>query len=111
TPFYRQYFNQEQSYGGRLTFDASRSWQHRLTLGVDRYAIDAHQTRPRLTSPDDTLLFVLDRDQSKSSVAFNTTALFTLAPRVQAAVTAGVDHYTLHTDQSFATGALETSGT
>ena len=111
TPFYRQYFNQEQSYGGRLAFDASRSWQHRLTLGVDRYSIDAHQTRPRLTSPADTLLFVFGRDQSKSSVAYNTTALFRLAPRVQAALTAGVDHYTLRTDQFLATGALQTTGT
>jgi len=111
TPFYRQYFNQEQTYGGRLTFDASRSWQHRLTVGVDRFSIDAHQTRPRLTSPADTLLFVLDRNRNKSSVAYSTTALFTLAPRVQGAVTAGLDHYTLQADQAFATGAVQTTGT
>jgi outer membrane receptor protein involved in Fe transport len=110
TPFYREYFNQEQTYGARLTFDASSSWQHRLSIGVDRYSIDAHQTRPRLTFPGDTLLFVADEDRSKTSVAYNTTVQFTLAPTVHGAVTAGVDHYTIRQTNFFTQGAIQTTG-
>lgn len=111
TPFYRDYFNQEQTFGGRLTFDATSSWQHRLTVGVDRYSIDARQTRPRLTTPADTLLFVLAYDHSKSSVAYNTTALMDVAPRVHAAVTAGADYYVRRANDFLAFGAVQTTGT
>ena len=106
TPSYMDIATREETYSGQLGYQPTRWWQHHLTLGADRWAQNQGQMRPRRTTPADTLLRVTVQNATKVSIAYNTTATATLAPRVTATLTAGADHYVLTNDLFSTTGAL-----
>ncbi len=51
------------------------------------------QTRPRLTTPDNTPLFLDEAPSRKPSVAYHTTVTAPLVPGLTANITGGVDYY------------------
>ena len=110
-PFYQHYQYQNQTFGTRFTLAPTSWWRHTVSVGVDRLIIDGQQTQPRLTTPEDTLLFVNSLTQTKTSVGYNTSVQGTLVYGVSGSLTAGVDHYSLPSTQFFTSGAFNTTGT
>lgn len=106
TPNYNDVSTREETWAAQLSAHATNWWIHNLTLGADRWAQNQGQTRRRLTTPADTLLRVSVQSASKVSIAYNTTATATVAPRVTASVTGGADHYLYTNDLFSTTGAL-----
>ncbi len=110
-PQFNPEVNQEQTYGLRIGYAATSWWQHNLTVGFDHFLLDIAQSQPRLTTPDDTLLHVVNFNHSKASIAYNTSVILPVGHDVSAIVTAGVDHYVFRSDEYLAFGTLNTNGT
>jgi outer membrane receptor protein involved in Fe transport len=110
-PLFDRERNQEQTYGAHVAYAATPSWRHDVTVGYDQLLIDIPQSHPRLTTPDDTLLSVFNQNQSKASIAYNTSLLLRLSSAVSATVAVGADHYEARNDTYFAFGTLNTTGT
>ncbi|HEX6809148.1 MAG TPA: TonB-dependent receptor [Gemmatimonadaceae bacterium] len=107
--------NEPQEYrqstlGTRLTFDATARWRHTLTLGVDGLSFDDHNSRPRFTTPDDSLMFIYVGELRKMSVGYNTSLSVPISPSLTGAVTAGVEYYQYTSNQFNSTGAHTNSG-
>ena len=97
--------------GADSRFGALPWWRHGITLGIDRYSQDIVQSRPRLTTPSDTLLFILSSGRTKNYVAYNTSVTGALTRVLAGSITAGFDHYSLDLSQWLTPGALNTTGT
>ncbi|HEX6536196.1 MAG TPA: TonB-dependent receptor [Gemmatimonadaceae bacterium] len=102
-PYEQATFGQ-QTAGIDAKFAATSWWRHQLTLGVDRFDLDDHSTRARLTTPADTFLYVFQGARKKSSVRYNTSMRMTLGSDVTATTTLGIDHWEL-SDNSFVVNA------
>lgn len=102
---------QQQTLGASITYAPVSWWRNSATVGVDRNVVNIDQNTPALTTPADTFLAVENVNESKASVAYNTSVLVALSHVVSANVTAGVDHYELANDLFFTTGANNTTGT
>lgn len=111
SPQYTSSQVENQTLGGRLEFEPVPWWRHNLTLGVDRLEGDVQRTRPRLRTPDDTLLFVELTHTGKTSIAYNTSVQGQVRPGLAGVLTAGFDHYRLPFDDVFAPGAGTIDGT
>ncbi len=114
-PFFSKPFHQaqqvkNQGMGARLGIGATAWWQHALVAGVDYYSLEYEYTQPRLTTPDDTLLAVFNQSRTKLSIGYHTSVQGAIGSDVSAALTGGVDHYSLPISQFFTFGALSTTG-
>jgi outer membrane receptor protein involved in Fe transport len=109
-PLYRPVQAREETYGAHLTVTPTSWWRHNLVAGIDRYAFDYHSTRPRLTTPADTFLFVSVGGYSKVSFGYNTSITVPVPPMLSMIVTVGADHYTYVADYFAATSALKVNG-
>jgi len=108
--FTRQKFT-NQTFGARLGVNPTPWWQNQLSVGFDRSAFENVQERPRLTTPTDTLLFILENNSDKTSLNYNTSFRWSPAAHVSATLTAGVDHVRLPIRQAFTSQALVNQGT
>lgn len=99
----------QSTLGARLTFDATPRWRHSLTLGVDGLSFDDHNSRPRFTTPDDSLMFIFVGELRKMSVDYNTSLRVPISQSFSGAVTAGIDYYQFTNNQFNTSGALTTS--
>jgi outer membrane receptor protein involved in Fe transport len=97
-PRHEERHYRQSTYGAHLGYTPFSWWRHNLTIGLDGFDGSQFNTRPRLLTPDDTLLSVVDREASKRSVAYNTSVTVPLAAKVSAVVTAGFDHFTTDDD-------------
>jgi len=100
----------QSTLGARLTFDAAPRWRHTLTLGVDGLSFDDHNSRPRFTTPDDSLMFIYVGELRKMSVGYNTSLSVPISASLTGAVTAGIDYYQYTINQFSSSGALTNSG-
>jgi iron complex outermembrane receptor protein len=107
--FQRQDYVNE-TYGARFTVSPKTWWQSVVTLGVDHLSSRTTQTRPRLTTPDDTLLFLGNVGQRKNSLSVNTGITGALGADVGGSLTLGIDHYGASTNSFLTTQALDTVG-
>lgn len=103
--------SQEQTVGASIGFTPASWWHHSLTIGVDRTLNDLRSSAPALTTPADTFLTVDEQNESRLTLAYNTSVLLQINRMVSANVTAGVDHYDLGNDSYFTSGATNTTGT
>jgi outer membrane receptor protein involved in Fe transport len=87
-----------QTYGLTIKYAATPRWQQNLTIGYDRSAYESYLSGPRYTTPADSFITVYSNDETKASVAYNTTFDVALGRAVQASMTAGTDHWTYHLD-------------
>jgi outer membrane receptor protein involved in Fe transport len=110
-PYHQSWILGQQTYGLALTYTAAPRWHHTLTVGYDHNAYDYHQTQPRLTTPSDTLLSLSNFDETKASLAYNTTVEVPLGRVVQSSLTAGADHWTYRQDGFSNRSSANTSGT
>ena len=101
---------QEQTLGANFAFTPFSWWRHSASVGVDRAESGVHQTAPALTTPADTFLTVDSDNESKLSVAYNTSITLEPSRNVSTIVTVGADHYELADDNLFTAGALNTAG-
>lgn len=109
-PYYQPHRSQNLTVGTQVSVTPRPWWHTTLRLGVDRRSVDVAQLRPRLTTPDDSLLQVSNRAETKPSVALNTAIEGTLASGVTGSATVGVDYWS-YTAAGFTTfDALTTSG-
>jgi len=99
----------EETYGLTVEYRPRTWWQNRLTVGVDWYSLDRHQTAPRRATPDDTLLSLLTAEGRRASIHYNTVLSAPLGTGVSGSLTAGVDHYSYTTDILIASGTLSTA--
>jgi iron complex outermembrane receptor protein len=99
-----------QTLGTRLTLTPMRGWQNILRVGLDRTTIDRVQTRPRLTTPDDTLLSVFNSEETKRSIAFSSLVQGAVSPGISGSVSIGLDHYSLPGTTFAAFSTANTSG-
>ncbi len=107
--FQRQdYLN--ETYGARFTVSPNSWWQSVVTLGVDRVSSRTTQTRRRLTTPDDTLFFLVNVGQRKNSLSVNTGITGTLGSDVGGSLALGIDHYGASTSSFLTTQAIDTAG-
>jgi hypothetical protein len=74
-PFYQTDRLQQQTYGVTASLQATRTWQHTLTLGYDQTYFAYNQTQPRFTMPADSFLIVLANHQAKSSLLYHITPI------------------------------------
>jgi outer membrane receptor protein involved in Fe transport len=99
-----------QTIGARIGLAATNWWQHTLTVGVDRTSSDGAQTRPRLITPDDTLLSVFNQQATKPSIGYSTAVQGALSPTLSGSVTAGFAHWHYESVFFSASGASTTTG-
>ena len=110
-PFFEPQQYQNQTVGTRLGVAPTRWWRHAVAAGVDRVSQDQTQTKPRLTTPDDTLLSVFNQNRSKTSIGYNTSVFGPLSRSISGSITLGFDHYSLSFTRFSTFGALNTAGT
>jgi iron complex outermembrane recepter protein len=103
--------SQEQTLGANIGFAAASWWHHSLTVGVDRTLNDLHSSAPAFTTPADSFFSVDEQNESRLTVAYNTSVLLQISRMVSANVTVGVDHYDVGDDSYFTSGATNTTGT
>jgi outer membrane receptor protein involved in Fe transport len=99
-----------QTIGAQLILIPIRRWSQTLRLGVDRFNNDLDQDRPRLTTPDDTLLTTLNFDRAKTSIGYGSTLEGRLTAAIAGSVTVGFDHYALSDRRFFSFNSLTTTG-
>ncbi len=68
-PVYQQVPFWGQTIGAHVSVTPTRWWQHTITIGLDRFGYDRHQTQPVLSTPGDTLLQVDDEEGIKNGSA------------------------------------------
>ncbi len=103
--------SQEQTLGANLVYTPFGWWRHSLTVGVDRArrrnpADGASADHARRHFPDSRQ----DND-SKTTVAYNTSVTVALNTALSATMTVGADHYEVDDNNIFSAGATNTSGT
>ncbi len=109
-PTYEPQVYRQSTLGARLTFDATSRWRNSVTLGVDGLSFDDHNSRPRFTVPDDSLMFVYVGELRKMSVGYNSSLRVPISSAVTGTVTAGVDYYQFTNSQFNTSGAHTNSG-
>jgi outer membrane receptor protein involved in Fe transport len=109
-PFFQPTQVRNEMVAARLTVRATSWWQHTLTVGVDRATQDLRQSRPRRTTPGDTLLQVFSQASSKTSIGYSTSLLREFGSTFSGSLTVGFDHYSLPVSQYSTSGALNTDG-
>lgn len=100
-----------QTFGARLGVNPTAWWENQLSVGIDRSLFESIQERPRLTTPADTLLFVLESNNDKTSLNYNTSLRWKPTALLSATLTTGLDHVRLPANQTLTTQALVTQGT
>jgi outer membrane receptor protein involved in Fe transport len=100
-----------ETYGAQITLSPNGWWRNQVTLGADRETFQQTQTRPRLTTAEDTLRNVSDGSTRKISIGFNSSVTASLTHRVTGSLTVGLDHYDNHGENAFTFEALNTEGT
>jgi outer membrane receptor protein involved in Fe transport len=100
----------QQTVGATVGLAATPHWRHELTVGYDRSALDYGRTRPRFTTPDDSLLWLSSGQSGKASLLYSTTFDWGLARDVGAVVTGGVNHYFRDLSQNFTDQATRLDG-
>ncbi len=109
-PTYEPQEYRQSTLGARLTFDATSRWRHTLALGVDGLSFDDHNSRPRFTTPEDSLMFVYVGELRKMSAAYNMSVRLPISAALTGAVTVGADYYQFTINQFSSTGAHTNSG-
>ena len=109
-PYHYRFVRRQETYGVRLTYAATRWWQHAVTTGIDLFGDDVRSTAPRLITPADTLLAVSLRTERKVYVGYNTSAGFGLGHAVSGVITAGFEHSRFSDQLTSSFGALNTTG-
>jgi iron complex outermembrane receptor protein len=107
-PPFRDQTLTNQTYGVVFGYAPSARWEHRLTVGFDRITQESFNTRPR---PTDGLFLVLDAQNDKASVAYNTSYSFGLGGAAEGTVTAGVERFVVHQSAFNTNGARTNIGT
>lgn len=99
-----------ETYGARFGATPAGWWQNIVTVGVDRSTVRNTQKRPRLTSPDDTLLSLYDNRSRRLSAGFSSAFSGSLHSGVDGSITVGIDHYVLDESTLFTSQALNSAG-
>ena len=110
-PSFQPMETQNQTVGTRLTVAPTSWWRTTVNAGIDRYSYDLVQDRPRFTTPGDTLLFVSDHAETRTSAGFSTSLQAVLAPDVAGSLTAGIDYWRRPVSDWYALRAVNTTGT
>lgn len=98
-----------QTYALQLGVQPISWWRHAVTVGIDILSTDQVQTQPRLTTPSDTFLTVINTNFTKRSLRYSTTAEWR-RPDVSGSVTAGIDYWRQPLNQYFTFSATSTEG-
>lgn len=110
-PAYTQGEFTNETYGARAILSPEDWWRNQLTVGIDRFGLANVQTRPRYTTPADTLLRLAKWSYRKLSVGYNTTVTGALSHSISGSLTLGLDRYVQLVTNLSAPNALATSGT
>lgn len=110
-PLYTRGDFTNETYGARAIVSPTDWWRNQLTVGIDRFAIKNVQTRPRHTTPADTLLRLSESSYRKLSAGYNATAAGRMGNSLSGSFTLGLDHYIQVATSVSASRALTTSGT
>ena len=110
-PFYSPQQLTNQTIGARFGVAATQWWRHTVTVGLARYALDWRTTKPRLTTPEDTLLQVYNEGQTRTAIGYLTSIEGKLSSALSGSLTAGFDYWSLPASSWYAGGALTTTGT
>jgi outer membrane receptor protein involved in Fe transport len=109
-PLYQAQQIRNETFGTRIDVAPTTWWRNTVTVGVDRTDYDVTQSRPRLTTPADTLLFLYQQADAKTEIGYNTSVQGSFAPNVSASMTVGFDHFSQPSHYFFAF-APSTTGT
>lgn len=91
-----------QTYGLTLSYDASGSWRHQLTIGDDENVIEFRQPQARRTTPADTLLLYRANDWHARSLAYRTAVEASMGQTMSWNFQAGFDR-TAYEQESIST--------
>jgi outer membrane receptor protein involved in Fe transport len=109
-PSYQNARFTNQTVGAQLELSPFPWWTQIVRAGVDRFNNDLNQDRPRLTTPDDTLLSTSNFDRAKTSFGISTSLDGHLTRALTGALSVGFDHYSLADRRFFSFNSLSTSG-
>ncbi len=113
TPYSRPWFEpnryRQQTYGVMASLQATRNWQHTVTIGYDQTYWSFDQTQPRFTTPADSFLQAYTQHQAKASLLYHTD-LSVRRGAVGTTVTVGVNYDAYDYASSYTGGATHTTG-
>lgn len=101
----------QQTYGLTATLQATRTWQHTLTLGYDQNYDANYNTQPRFTTPADSFLSLTTFHDARTSLLYHTDLSLALTRTLAAVVTAGVNYQNEDTFQASTANATTVIGT
>lgn len=110
-PSYQPIENRNQTVGARLSLVPASWWRSTVSLGIDNMSYEVVQSRPRLTTPADTLLLVASRSETKRSIGLSSSLQTALSPAMSGVITAGMDYWSRPVDEWAAFNAVSTTGT
>jgi outer membrane receptor protein involved in Fe transport len=110
-PSFQPMETQNQTVGTRLSVAPTNWWRTTVNAGIDRYSYDLVQDRPRFTTPADTLLFVSDHVETRTSAGISTSLQATMITGVSGSFTAGADYWRRPVSDWYALRAINTTGT
>jgi outer membrane receptor protein involved in Fe transport len=100
----------QQTYGLTASYHITPRWHHDLSVGYDQTRQDYVLTRPRFTTPADSLLVAFIAHLEKVSLLYHTTVELALARRVGATVTGGINYAELLDAENFTADATRVAG-
>ena len=109
-PSYQPLETQNQTVGTRLGLALTSWWRTTVHAGIDRYSGDLVQERPRLTTPEDTLLLVANNAETRASIGLTTSLQAALSRHISGSLTAGIDYWHRSATDWFAVNAVSTEG-
>ncbi len=109
-PWYQPNRLRQQTYGVTASLQATRSWQHTVTLGYDQNYTTFEQTQPRFTTPADSFLLAYSEHGAKASLLYHTDLRLRLGSAVTSVVTAGVNYDAYDDAWNYTLGATRTVG-
>jgi outer membrane receptor protein involved in Fe transport len=109
-PFYETDFVRQQTYGVTASTQATKNWEHSLTIGYDQSYYGTNQLQPRFRTPADSFLSYTSVNETKTSVFYHTSLNFRLSGAMAATATAGVDYDVYDYIASYTSGATTTTG-
>ena len=89
----------QQTLGATVHYTPRPTWQHTLTVGLDRGANGGNWlSQPAYTTPSDSFAYVVSEHTARATFAYNNALDVRLSDRVAANVITGFDHWDYQAD-------------
>jgi outer membrane receptor protein involved in Fe transport len=109
-PRYMKASTLDETVSARLAAAPTTWWHNQLTVGIARHTTHIAQSRPRFTTPADSLLSVSNSASRKVSLGYNASVVGAVGSHMSGSLTVGFDHYAQDVDLLTTSRALNVEG-